>query len=96
MPATLFSEPNAAYVSVADHLPTEFDADGWSTAKLVCTAGRVNIFPHCFIAPRKGRPGYWLQVGAPHAVTTVTHWREYPEGPTLAIVLPLALASDAS
>lgn len=81
MAATLFADPHQAYVPVGELLPTDFDAQGWSSAKLVCTAGQVNIFPHCFIAPRGGRPGYWLQVGEPGQVPSVTHWREFPAGP---------------
>ena len=97
---SLFAEPDAAYRPVGSGLPTDANADGWSTAKLVCTDGRVNIFPHCYIAARRRRgkhyPGYWLQVGAPHAVDNVTHWREYPAAPSPALVLPLIAAADAS
>lgn len=81
MGATLFADPHAAFVPVDELLSTEFNEEGWSSPKLVCIQGRVNIFPHCYLAATSSRPGYWLQLGASHRVEDVSHWREYPTGP---------------
>jgi hypothetical protein len=71
------------YIPVTEALPTKFNEQGWSDAMQVCTGGRVNIFPHNFIAGKNGKPGYWIRVGEPHHVTDVTHWREFPDTPAL-------------
>lgn len=96
MAATLFADPSAAYVPVGVQLPTNFDTEGWSQPKLVCTDGRVNIWPHCFITPRQGRPGYWVQIGQPHQVHNVTHWRDYPDDPPTPLPIPVGPAEAST
>lgn len=74
-------ERAARYIPVTEALPTKLTEAGWSEAVQVCTDGRVSIFPHNYVPAKNGRPGYWIQVGEPHQVKNVTHWREFADDP---------------
>ena len=88
-------EQAARYIPVTEALPTKLTEAGWSEAVQVCTDGRVNIFPHNYMPARNGKPGYWIQVGEPHQVKNVTHWREFADDPApIEAAAPVGYQAD--